>query len=408
MLVSFRFKNFGPFKEDTFFDMRAVSEDVKHPDNLITEYADLPLLKVATIYGANASGKTQFVQAYHTFFKIVIFSFSQNNKADDDTPLLAELYNSFFLDSEAQEECIEFEGIYRLGRHEYKYGFAFDSNSIQYEWLYRTSLVNGRQETILERDGTKIELGDSVKKSCEKYVSNIDSDVLVLSFMRSLKLRTSVFYDVVYCVKDILPVYLSGDFTAKRLLTSYFEKDFDEEEKENLLKFLKAVDTGIIDIVVEKKGKNTSVYTRHLGKDRVIYEFPISIESDGTRRAIAVYSLIRTACLGNKGLLIDEFHSQLHPLLQKYIIDLFYERCGSGQLIYTTHDTTLLDEKYVRRDQIWFVDKNEAGESSLYSLSEFGFRNECSFETDYLSGRYGGIPNLKDFSFDGGNDHAEG
>ena len=95
-------------------------------------------------------------------------------------------------------------------------------------------------------------------------------------------------------------------------------------------------------------------------------------------------------------------------ILQKYIIDLFYERCGSGQLIYTTHDTTLLDEKYVRRDQIWFVDKNEAGESSLYSLSEFGFRNECSFETDYLSGRYGGIPNLKDFSFDGGNDHAEG
>ena len=106
--------------------------------------------------------------------------------------------------------------------------------------------------------------------------------------------------------------------------------------------------------------------------------------------------------------MIDEFHSQLHPLLQKYILDLFYEQSDGGQIIYTTHDTTLLDKKYMRRDQIWFTNKNEDGESSLYSLADFNVRNFDSFEKDYLSGIYGGIPNLKDYSFVGGISDGEG
>ena len=84
---------------------------------------------------------------------------------------------------------------------------------------------------------------------------------------------------------------------------------------------------------------------------------------------------------------------------QKYLIDRFYDGTESGQLIYTTHDTCLLDKSYMRRDQVWFVEKNDRGESSLFSLSEFKVRNDRSFEKDYLGGVYGAIPILKDFSF---------
>jgi AAA15 family ATPase/GTPase len=116
--------------------------------------------------------------------------------------------------------------------------------------------------------------------------------------------------------------------------------------------------------------------------------------------------MVRIAALNGRGLMLDEFNSQLHPLLQKYIIDLFYETSTTGQLIFTTHDTTLLDKQFMRRDQIWFVSKDERGESSLYSLADFKVRNDKSFGKDYLSGVYGGIPILSKFSFgedDNGN-----
>lgn len=88
---------------------------------------------------------------------------------------------------------------------------------------------------------------------------------------------------------------------------------------------------------------------------------------------------------------------QLHPLLLKYIIDIIYKSRHGAQLIYTTHDTTLLNRKYMRRDQIWFANKNDAGESELYSLAEFKVRNDESFEKAYLGGAYGAIPELRAF-----------
>jgi AAA15 family ATPase/GTPase len=96
--------------------------------------------------------------------------------------------------------------------------------------------------------------------------------------------------------------------------------------------------------------------------------------------------------------MIDELHNQLHPLLQKYIVDLFYNSNTVAQLIYTTHDTTLLDKQYVRRDQIWFTNKNEYGESTLYSLADYKIRNDKSFTKDYLSGAFDAIPRLRKFS----------
>ena len=99
---------------------------------------------------------------------------------------------------------------------------------------------------------------------------------------------------------------------------------------------------------------------------------------------------------------VDELDARLHPLLLKFIVDLFYNEKSKAQLIYTTHDTTLMDKKFFRRDQVLFVQKDEDGYSSLSTLSDFKVRSDASFEKDYLSGVYGGIPMLKEFSMKAG------
>ena len=399
MLVMFRFKNYGPFKGEATIDMRAIKSYKEHPYNLISQCDAMDsLLKVIAIYGANASGKSSFVDAYYAFGAIVRNSFQQNNKEDSES-VLERYYFPFIQDDNSCEYNTEYEAVFQHGDYEYRYGFVFNIKQVEYEWLYRVSLKSKRQSCIFERSGNSIDLGASIKKACEKYLADIDSDVLALSFFSSLKLRTHAFKDTINCIMDILPISFSKDQQAQAMLNRYFERDFDAEEKPKLLSFLNAIDIGIRDISVEKNKKDLSVYTYHIGKNGDMYRFPIELESDGTRRAIAAYSFVRIAILYGKGLIIDEFNNQLHPLLQKYIIDLFYEESACGQLIYTTHDTTLLDKQFMRRDQVWFASKNDAGESSLYSLAEFKIRNDKSFGKDYLGGIYGGIPILKEFSF---------
>lgn len=398
MLVMFKFKNYGPFKGETVFDMRAIKSYKEHPYNLINENEDDALLKVVAVYGANASGKSSFVHAYRTFSRIILDSFHKNDKEDEESVLSLNHY-PFMFDDKSLFESTEFEAVYHFNNFEYRYGFVYDDEHIEYEWLYKMSLTTNRQSKIFERSSSTLDMGSSVKKVCEKYVSDIDNDVLALSFFSSLKLKTTIFKDVVSCITDVLPLSLTCDGQADFLLNRYFEKDFTDEEKPKLLSFLNAIDVGIKDVQVDKKNGKTRVFTYHPSPNGELISAPIEIESDGTLRAIAIYSIVRIAALHNRVLLIDEFNNQLHPLLQKYIVDLFYEGSTRGQLIYTTHDTSLLDKQFMRRDQIWFVNKNEFGESTLYSLAEFKIRNDKSFGKDYLSGIYGGIPILKDFSF---------
>lgn len=397
MLVMFRFKNFASFKDEVVFDMRAIKSYKEHPYNLIRKTNGDEYLKVVGIYGANASGKTNFVEAYNSFLNIVLNSFRLHNKEKTES-VLEENFFPFLLAADPGDSETEFEGVYRYEDYEYKYGFIYNKNKIVYEWLYRKSVLTSRQSKIIERTADKIELGSSIKKTCDKYVDDIDNNVLALSFFSSLKLRTHLFDDVVSCVTDILPVSFATQGQTDFMIQRYFERDYSESEKKKLLLFLAAIDVGIKDIRVKRNKDKLTVETCHVAGDGIKYYFPLSIESAGTLRAIALYSFMRIAVLQDKGLIIDELNIQLHPLLQKYLIDLFYQDDSEGQLIYTTHDTTLLDRQYMRRDQIWFTDKNDDGESTLYSLAEFRIRNDKSIEKDYLAGIYGGIPILSDFS----------
>lgn len=400
MLVWFKCKNFSSFKEETILDMRAVKSYKEHPYNLIMNDSKDSLLKVVSIYGANASGKTNFVNAFHSFQYIVLNSFRKNNKNENQKSILDENFFPFFLCKECNAGNTEFEIVVRENNEEYKYGYIYNRSEIKEEWLYKRMLHGTRSMTIFERSDKKIELGASIKNDCEKYISAIDDDVLALSFFSSLSLSNPVFNTTINSITSIMAIDAS-ERMEKSLLDQYFKSVYSEEDKPQLLSFLNAIDTGIVDIEVYRNpnNQNYDVFMIHLDENKKKIPFHMSIESAGTIKAIALFSIMRMAAAWNKSIIIDEFNTKLHPLLQKYLIDLFYEGTESGQFIYTTHDTSLMDKKYMRRDQIWFVGKNDLGESSLYSLSEFKVRNDKSFGKDYLAGIYGGIPILKDFSF---------
>ena len=191
----------------------------------------------------------------------------------------------------------------------------------------------------------------------------------------------------------IVPTDLCED---PRILETFLPRVI-EMEKKKLVQFLSAIDTGIKDIAYSDNEKEIEFFTIHQGKDGEDYSLNLYFESEGTLKSIMLFIYARMAIENDSSIFVDELNVKLHPLLLKFIIDLFYEKKSKAQLIYTTHDTTLMDKKFFRRDQIWFVQKDEFGYSELSALSDFKVRSDASFEKDYLAGVYGGIPLLKDF-----------
>ena len=289
----------------------------------------------------------------------------------------------------------EFEIVEIYRGYEYKYGFEYNAQCIVTEWMYRKNLETNRTVTILERTTDTVEFGPSVRKECDLYKEQIPSETLALSFFNKLKLKTDVFTSVYSAIMSTLVVptnFCEDTDILEELLPQVIDRD-----KEKLVEFLSAIDTGIQDIVYDDSEKNMKFYTFHKGKDGEEYPLSLYLESEGTIKSIMLFIYARLAVLNGGSIFVDELNIKLHPLLLKFIIDLFYDEESLAQLIYTTHDTTLMDKKFFRRDQIWFVQKDEFGYSELCALSDFKIRSDASFEKDYLAGVYGGIPYIKDF-----------
>lgn len=408
MLVQFTVKNFMSFKNENILDWSAVNAYKEHSDNLIFISNKEKFLKVMSIYGANASGKSNILMAFRFFRKIIRDSFSNaNNESFEEinsNSILRKYYQPYAFCKE--KEDTEFELIFIIGDKEYQYGYCYNDQCINYEWLYQTSLETNRKKIIFERNSDNIELGSSIKKECQKYINEIDNDVLVLSFFNRLKLKNKLFNDVYNSIIKVLVFCDEFDDMYSHLLADILIT-FIDNEKDNLLQYLEAIESGISDIKYRKDKDKVSIYTYHKGLDNNEYKLDIDNESAGTVKSLALYVLIKVVIASGQALFFDELNIKLHPLLLKFIIDMFNNSSTGAQLIYTTHDVTLLSNKFFRRDQIWFTQKDQYGISKLYSLAEFKIRNDASFEKDYLGGVYGGIPYLKDFEI-GSEDNGEG
>lgn len=393
MLVQFMLKNVLSFKEETILDMTAINAYKEHECNLIDNGIKEKFLKVAAIYGANASGKSNLHLAMSYFQQIIVESL--NNVNDGEDIVIKRFFVPFSF--EDNKENSEFQIVEILDGFEYKYGYEYNASCIVAEWLYKKSLKTNRTTTIFERTTENVVFGASVRKECDLYKEQIPIETLVLSFFNKLKLKTDVFKIVYKGIMKTLVV--PADFcedmeVLETLLPKVIE---NKNEKEKLVKFLAAIDTGIKDITYDDKDNEISFYTFHKGRNGDEYSLDLFFESEGTIKSIMLYIYARLAIIGDSSIFVDELNTKLHPLLLKFIIDLFYDGNSMAQLIYTTHDTTLMDKKFFRRDQIWFVQKDEFGYSELSALSDFKVRSDASFEKDYLAGVYGGIPFLKEF-----------
>lgn len=391
MLVQFMLKNVLSFKEETVLDMTAVNAYKEHASNLFDMGTKEKFLKVAAIYGANASGKSNLHLAMWYFQQIIKQSF--NNVDDGALTVIAQYYVPFSF--EEKKENSEFQIVEMIGEYEYQYGFEYNEKCIMAEWLYRKSIKTNRTSIIFERTTHSVEFGASVRKECDVYKEQVPVETLVLSFFNKLIFETEIFKDVYAGIMDTLVA--SADFWGKTERLEKYLPKFIDTEKDNLIEFLTAIDTGIKDITYFHNEIQIEFYTIHVGKDG--YEYPLNLysESEGTIKSIMLYIYAKSAISTNRSIFVDELNIKLHPLLLKFIIDLFYEKNSRAQLIYTTHDTTLMDKKFFRRDQIWFVQKDEFGYSELMALSDFKVRSDASFEKDYLAGVYGGIPLIREF-----------
>ena len=419
MLLQFSVENYRSYKELTVFSMEA-SSDKELPSNIVDE-GEEKVLKVATIFGANASGKSNLFLAITT----AILNIRLSNQMQVGQPL----YNisPFLFDEAMHNKPSKFEFVFRNNGTKYIYGFSATYNEIFEEYLY--AYKSNRPTTIFERDERKENevyrfTIPSIKKELEPLTSKNTKNKLFLATATewNSKETRSAFDYFATKINTYSPVFES--------LLPQIGPLLDSSENESIKQFiknlLKAADINIDDYIFEAKelpldeflsnippqlrgailaSKNPTtknieytINTVHF-VDGKAFSMNISEESEGTRNVFGIAPLFKRAFESTgETICIDEFDKSLHPELVQYLIDLFNDKTinkCNAQLIISTHSTSLLSQEHLRRDQFYFTDKNqETGESELYSLDDFSPRKTEDIRKAYLLGRYGAIPNI--------------
>ena len=408
MLIRFSFKNFKSFKDENVLDMEATSLK-EHEYNLV-KTDQVNLLKVAAIYGANASGKTNVLQAFDYMKKRILVS----DDSKKNSPIDEDNVYSYMINNEPISLEVE---ILAKNNKIYKYGFDVLKDSIVSEWLYIKKI--NKFYSIFEREKNNVTMKSNNKIS---GLANIDERTLFLNIYSKIDKDNEDFNNVYDWFVNANYLDLGNprfeDFINTRISLKILS---DEKYKKELLRFIKTFDSGIEGIKttpdsieeVQNNNRVVKVELIHRGENNELKALPLELESNGTRKMFHLFDFFMDALKNGMVLFIDELDAKLHPLLTRYIINLFHNsetNIGNGQLIYSTHDTVNLNKDTFRRDEIWFTEKNRDGVSEMYALSDYilddedgnnksgkKVRNDATYNKDYLTGRYGAIPVLEEF-----------
>ena len=416
MLIEFRFKNFRSFRDETKLSMVA-STDKTLPENKmsLTGFGGRSLVRSAVVYGANAAGKSNLIAAMQALLAFINTSTDRKiNSPIEITP--------FLLLAEQNAEPSEFEITFI--DHEkvrYQYGFQVNTKQVVREWLvvYPKGLPQTWFERENNKDGTPTwYFGRNLKGKNGQLAELTRPDVLFLS--NAARLNHGQLLGVLKWIqKSFLVIGDSDDNLFFRIYSAFLAKE-DKKVQERIRGLLNVADVGISDfeireepqkekepyeeIPVEMRGQTPSlerlsVFMQHtIGSEKSIV-FPIEDESRGTQRLFALGGPLADILENGWTLFVDELDASLHPLLVRYLVELFHNSKINpigAQLIFNTHDTTLLDGGLFRRDQIWFVEKDRQGCSHLYPLLDYSPRKDESLAKGYLLGRYGAIPFLSE------------
>ena len=414
MLLQFYFSNYRSFEGEGILDMRASgsNELSSHIRNTLNE----KVLPVTAIYGANASGKSSVFEAFQFMALCVLesLSFSDDNKKNP-----YKLKVDSFKFSESREKPSEFEINYidKKGKKElyYNYGFKIDNSGILEEYLAsntKTGVKRNEDYTyIFKRErNQKLYLDSSIEKFRENLEISLKEKTLLVSLGAKLNIDDFIRVRTWFINTEVINFSnsLYGALLENILPNNIIES---EEVRKNLVSFINSFDDSIIDIEVEKISAidendkdNYRVFTIHKSdKGTSTARISMNEESSGTKKMFSLYQTLLDVLEKGGVFFADELDIKLHPLLMRNILLTFTDKeknPNNAQLIFTTHNTIYMDMDLLRRDEIWFVEKDN-GVSNLYSLDDITnekgekVRKDSNYEKHYLLGNYGAIPNLK-------------
>lgn len=400
MLIAFNYKNFKSFKNENRLDMEATA--LKEHEYNVVKMKNVNLLTMAAIYGANASGKSNVLQAFEYMKNMILI----NNDSMEYSQIKEENIYSFMMNK--NPISLEVEILSKDGKI-YKYGFESLNDKIKSEWMYEKKI--NKFYTIFERKENSVSVKSNNKNN--RY-DNLDDKTLFLSIYSKIDKKNSDFNNVYqwFINTDYLDLenIKIENFIDNTISTKILS---DSNYKSELQSFISALDLGIEKIRTIPASTNDSSKSKGIVKVELLHRvannkiksLPLELESNGTRKMIYLFDYLIYALKNGITLFIDDLDTKLHPLLTRYIINLFHNKeinISNAQLIYTTHDITNLNKETFRRDEIWFTEKDDDGVSEIYSLSDYKvdnvkIRNDATFNKDYLTGRYGAIPELKQF-----------
>ena len=409
MLIEFSVKNFMSFKNKVTLSMEK-GNGLENEENVVFD-GDINVLKSAAIYGANASGKSNLLKAFTCAILMV--------RTSSLIPVGQKwvFLRPFLFDEESKNKPSEFEFVFKTNGVKYKYYFSADENKVYDEVL--DAYYTQKPTNIFRRTNTNNYEFYVDKKKLEALSMNNTENKLFLAT------ATTWNYDK---TKDAYLWFVNGidtydsfnNITDKDLIA--YSND-SENLKEFALKLLNKADILIKDVTVhyeekeidnlllaplEKsndkyKVKNINIELEHevmVGNDKHNYKLNFVDESSGTKVLFAFAPFLKRAFENTKVIIVDELERSLHPALVEFIVKLFNNKeinKANSQLIFTTHAMNLLNLELLRRDQIWFTEKNpENGVSDLYPLDSFSVRKDENIQKGYINGRYGAIPFIKD------------
>lgn len=420
MLIEFTVANYRSFREPATLSMLAAkikAKDERLDRNNVFQVESQPsLLTSAAIYGRNASGKSNLVRALSFMRSFVL-------QSTGGTEGLGSIQvEPFRLCTATIDQPSFFEVVFVMDSVRYRYGFEATAQRVHAEWLY--AVPKSTEALLFRRSMGEIKLGKTFKEGRDR-IQLTRPNALFLSVLAQFNAPSARKLIAWFRKLGVLSGIAD---TSIRIYT--LNRLMEGRDVEVITRVLTSLDTGVEGLRVEKGIKvappslppempesirsalqmlmdspdveHVSVNTTHTvydedGQPLAKTEFDIDDqESEGTRRLFALAGPLVNTLAEGRVLVIDEFDARFHPLLTRQILELFndpFVNQRHAQLVVLTHDTGLLDNSLLRRDQIWFVEKDSKGASTLYSLAEFkGVRNDKDYARGYLEGRYGAIP----------------
>ena len=377
MVLEMRLSNMFSFRDEVTLDLQAAKIQTKKARELEGNLFSVDgeqMLKSVALFGANASGKSNVIKAIRACVNMVRSSHNYNV----DTRFAI----SPFKFEDYANKPSSFYIRFLLNGVEYEYSFSFIHDEIITETLYY--YPNGRKSLVFRRDesrGTEkkdiYEFKTVIKRPFD-VADNTSKKTLYISRASQMDREIAQKIFLFFC-NDIVLDYQVANIDS---LDNLFK-----ERKEQMLEVLRTADSDIIDFKIQ----NNAITTFHRTNPSVAFDFETE-ESEGTKTLFRMMVRMIGIIHEGKMLLVDEIDNSLHTQLVEFVIGMF-NHCDHAQLIYTTHNTHLLNTDFQRRDQVYFVNKREDGSSDLYSLFDFkDFRDTLDMEKAYLQGRFDAIP----------------